>query len=126
MSVRPITLSEITAEWFSPKIGSHGDVVTDAADVNQAIAIILKTYPGEDVHRPEFGSRVRDYIDHPTNSAIPNIVRETFEAIGRWEPRIEVLTVEANVNIPEPAQAIIRVTWQLIDSSLVQSAEVSL
>ena len=74
-------------------------------DLRQAIAIILRTPRGSDPLRPEFGSNLHLYIDYPINRARPHLVRETVEAIRRWEPRLSVVRVavtqggDAGVNI---------------------------
>jgi phage baseplate assembly protein W len=65
-------------------------------DIVQAIQLILSTMPGERVMRPEFGCQawelVYSPIDAQTISMINNYV---MEALERWEPRIQVDTVEA-------------------------------
>lgn len=70
-----------------------GQLVLDAADIDQCIRIILTTPRGSNPHRPLFGSDLHLYIDYPVNSARPHIVREAFNALRAWEPRIEVMKV---------------------------------
>jgi uncharacterized protein len=124
--LRPIILPEIQAEWFSPKLKDLGQVVTDADDINQCITIILSTPKGSDCHRPEFGSDLHLYIDYPTNLAAPHLVRESFEAIAQWEPRVNVESVEVFLNEPEIQQVRLVVVWSLKDSDISSTAEVIL
>ncbi|ADJ61738.1 hypothetical protein G5B88_01050 [Herbaspirillum seropedicae] len=91
-----------------------GQLVVDAADIEQCIRIILSTPRGSDPHRPLFGSELHLYLDHPVNSARPHIVREAVNALREWEPRIAVLKV--SVDLIELAQLQCSVQWQLAGS----------
>jgi phage baseplate assembly protein W len=77
---------------WQPALGGDG-FVEDVDDIRQAIAIILRTPRGSDPLRPDFGSRVWLYLDYPIDRARPHVVRETVEAIRRWEPRVSVTRV---------------------------------
>lgn len=123
---KPVTLSEIESVWWSQKLGQIGAIATDAADINQAIAIILSTPLGSDPHRPEFGSELFDYIDYPINEAGPHLVRESFGAIGRWEPRIEIEDVQVFPAFEQIHKVLIQVVWRLRDDGTQGAAEVLL
>lgn len=63
--------------------------------LEQAMRLILETYPGERPMRPRFGSTLRDYVFdgasvHKT-AEIADLVRR---AIEQWEPRVDVAEVE--------------------------------
>lgn len=119
----PMTpLTEITSIHWQPRLGQHGDVVEGVADIEQAIHIILKTPKGADPHRPDFGSNVHLYIDWPVTRAIPHLVRESVEAIRKWEPRCELIKVVPRIDL---AQIILRVFWRLADG-VVREMEVPL
>ena len=77
---------------WQPALGGNGEV-TGLEDLRQAIAIILRTPRGSDPLRPEFGSNLHLYIDDPVNRARPHLVRETVDALRRWEPRLSVVSV---------------------------------
>ena len=66
-------------------------LVAREREIEEAIRLILGTAPGERPMRPEFGCRIHDYVfasaDGATAAAIAAEVRE---ALGRWEPRIDV------------------------------------
>jgi phage baseplate assembly protein W len=69
-------------------------LASGATDIEQAIQLILRTYPGERPMREEFGSRLRDFVfDGATPDNIARIVAEVRLALGRWEPRIAVAEV---------------------------------
>lgn len=77
---------------WQPALGRDGEVA-GLDDLRQAIAIILRTPRGSDPLRPEFGSNLHLYIDYPVNRARPHLVRETVDALRRWEPRLSVVSV---------------------------------
>lgn len=81
----------ITAANWQPKLGAIGEVVENLDDIHQCIRTILLTPKGSDPHRPEFGSDLWHYVDHPIDEAIPHVVREGVDALRRWEKRIEVV-----------------------------------
>lgn len=63
-------------------------------DIQQAIGIILGTAPGERVMRPEFGCRAWELVFAPRNAATRSLmVHHVQQALGRWEPRIQVQEV---------------------------------
>lgn len=63
-------------------------------DIEQAIRIILETVPGERVMRPQFGCRAWELIFAPRNAATRALlVHYVEQALGRWEPRIEIREV---------------------------------
>lgn len=94
---------------WQPALGSY-DIVEGEADVDQAIRVILRTPKGSDPHRPDFGSNLHLYIDHPVDQAVPHLIRESVEAIQQWEPRCELVKVAHQI---DHAQIILRVQWKL-------------
>jgi uncharacterized protein len=71
-------------------------MVADEESVRQAIVIILSTAKGERLMRPDFGCDLHELVfavnDRATQAAAAFEIREALE---RWEPRIELLEVEA-------------------------------
>lgn len=67
---------------------------TGLDDIHQCIKNILITRKGSDILRPTFGSDHFDYIDQPSDSAIPKMVREIWIALTLWEQRIEIERVD--------------------------------
>lgn len=82
---------------FPLQVDPHGSLALarGAEDIDQAIALILGTAPGERSMRPEFGCGVHDFIfdalDAATVGKIESAVRA---ALDRWEPRIEVESLD--------------------------------
>ncbi|EXI62234.1 baseplate protein [Mannheimia granulomatis] len=69
-------------------------------DLHQCIINILSTRKGTDVLRPDFGSDHFEYIDQPFDIAVPNMVREIFVAIDKWEKRVIVQEVQISGTAP--------------------------
>lgn len=91
------TLNEIKSVDWQIKLNEAGSVVEGLDDIDQCITIILTSKKGSVPHRPEFGSDIWQYIDHPINEAIPNIIKETIDSIALWEPRVEITSVMAEI-----------------------------
>lgn len=84
---------------FPPQIdnGGHVALTSGETEIHQAIHIILSTAPGERVMRPDFGCNIHDLVFAPNNQGThATAERYVREALGRWEPRINVLEVRAN------------------------------
>jgi phage baseplate assembly protein W len=88
----------VGAGWAFPvAVDARGGITlargTD--ELEQAMRLILMTYPGERPMRPAFGSRLRDFVFRGATwenaAAIGNEVRA---ALLRWEPRVDVTKVD--------------------------------
>ena len=81
---------------FPPRVNGSGGMalVRDDRELEEAMRIILLTYPGERPMRPEFGSRLRDYVFRETTPAMfAALAHEVRSSLGRWEPRVDVTEV---------------------------------
>lgn len=116
----PTPYTSITAAHWQPALGTSGEVVEGLRDIDQSVRIILTTPRGSDAHRPEFGSLLHLYIDWPVNRVTPHLVRETVDALRRWETRISVVQVQV---IIDGSQITLRVQWRVADG-IVQVTEV--
>ena len=67
----------------------------DEQDIDQAIQLILGTAPGERPMRPEFGCGVHDFVFDTIDAGTVGRMEEAIcSALSRWEPRIEVRSVD--------------------------------
>lgn len=108
----PIPYTSITAAHWQPALGTSGEVVEGLRDIDQSIRIILTTPKGSDAHRPEFGSDLHLYIDWPHDRVTPYLVRETIEAIRRWETRVLVVQVQVQIDV---SHLTLKVLWRMAD-----------
>lgn len=100
-------------------------LASEEASVRQSLEIILRTRPGERLLRPGFGCRVHELLFAPatvsTARAAANHVRE---AVSRWEPRVVVEAVAADLGAP--GQLTVRLTYRLRSSARTGALELQL
>ena len=81
---------------FPPRVNGSGRIalVRHQRELEEAMRIILLTYPGERPMRPEFGSRLRDFVFRETTPSMYSaLAHEVRTSLGRWEPRVDVKEV---------------------------------
>ncbi|WP_405497606.1 GPW/gp25 family protein [Streptomyces sp. NBC_00096] len=97
----------IGAGWAFPMgVGATGGIalVRRETELEQAMKIILSTYPGERPMRPGFGCRLRDYVFQDTGfQTMAMLSEEVRTALVSWEPRIDVHSVRAAPAPDEPS-----------------------
>ena len=92
------------------------EIVMSAGEKNiqQAIWIILATAPGERVMRPDFGCGIHHLVFEVNNSTtISSAVEEVRHALILWEPRIEVLKVDAELRGVQGELLLINVNYRV-------------
>ena len=83
------------------------------AELEQSIALIVGTAPGERPMRPEFGCAIHDYVFAPADvTTAAAIAYEVRAALVRWEPRIEVGDVEVLVDPEEHGTLYVDVAYR--------------
>jgi len=88
---------------------SHG-----IEDIEQAIALILGTAPGERPMRPEFGCTVHDFVFDTIDAAlIGKVQTAVHEALERWEPRIEVTELDVESSETDAGKLLVTVTYRV-------------
>jgi phage baseplate assembly protein W len=94
----------------------------DATDVEQAIWLILSTAPGERPMRPEFGCAAHDYVfDRIDGETIAQIEREVRLALDRWEPRVEVESIEFELGRADVGQLLVDLTYRIRSTNDVRN-----
>lgn len=101
---------------FPPMLDERGTVAltSDDDEIEQSIQIILSTAPGQRVMRPEFGCRIHELVFAPNSPATAGLAsRYVREALGRWEPRVEVQRVGVEPDASSPACLSISVEYRV-------------
>ena len=101
---------------FPPMLDERGTMAlaSDEDDIEQAIHIILATAPGQRVMRPEFGCRIHELVFAPNNATTAGLAgRYINEALGRWEPRIDVQRVDVVPDPDDPACLVISLGYRV-------------
>ncbi|MBR5411959.1 MAG: GPW/gp25 family protein [Fibrobacter sp.] len=79
--------------WKFPLKFENGAIAMSEAeeDVDESLRILLGTYPGERLMRPDYGCRLRDYcFRNYEESTIVQLDEEIRNAIDNFEPRVTV------------------------------------
>ena len=72
--------------------------------VRQAIILLLTTIPGERVMRPSYGCPLHRLMFAPNDATTAGLaIHYVPQSIKRWEPRIEIVRLDAGVDPAAPA-----------------------
>jgi len=102
--------------WKYPVTLEQGEIALSRheEDIRQAIRIILETAPGERLMRPDFGCGIHDYVFAPNNVRTAGLIRFHVEmALSRWEPRIDLETVNVRPDPDEPSTILIDIAYKV-------------
>lgn len=87
-------------------------LVSGSREIEQAMRLILSTYPGERPMRPNFGSRLRDFIfDGATWENAIAIAAEVRASLLQWEPRANVADVLVAPEAADPGVLMIDIVY---------------
>jgi phage baseplate assembly protein W len=77
-------------------------MVQGGSSVRQAVLLLLSTRPGERVMRPTYGCELHRLVFSPNDATTAGLaVHYVRQALRRWEPRIDVVRIDAG---PDPAR----------------------
>jgi phage baseplate assembly protein W len=86
--------------WAFPiQVNARGGLAMASAetDIEQSIRVILGTAKGERRMRPTFGCSIHELLFAPNDAATASLAeRYAKDALGQWEPRIEVEKVSSS------------------------------
>jgi len=87
-------------------------------NVRQALWMILSTAPGERMMRPDFGCGIHDLVFALNSSGTAGrAIGEVRRALVRWEPRVDVLSVDAYPDDAQPNLLLIEINYQVRTTS---------
>lgn len=92
-------------EFAGLQVSARGsiDMVQDNDAVRQAILLLLSTVPGERVMRPDYGCELHRLVFSPNDDTTAGLaIYYVRRALERWEPRIDILRLDAGRNPEEP------------------------
>jgi Bacteriophage baseplate protein W len=85
-----------------PGSGLHADaaggieMVTGDRSIYQAVLLLISTRPGERVMRPGYGCDISPFLFAPNDDTTAGLaIHFVRQAVERWEPRVDVLGVDA-------------------------------
>jgi phage baseplate assembly protein W len=88
--------------------------------IEESIVLIISCSPGERPMLPEFGCGIHDRLFAPNDSrTIAAIVHEVRRALTRFEPRIDLLDVNAENTVDAPNLLLIRVDYRVRSTNTI-------
>lgn len=99
-----------------PVPGAHGQLnyPSLAESVRQSIEIILRTKPGEQLMRPEFGGGLENVLHEPNTLTTRRRIRDlVVESLERWENRITVDRIEVWEVEDQPSHVRVEIAYRL-------------
>lgn len=82
--------------------------------IRQSIVTIVSTSRGERLMRPSFGCGIHDLVFGLNSAATAGQAAAAVEdALIEWEPRIQVLSVDANPDPHRPTHLLIDITYEV-------------
>jgi phage baseplate assembly protein W len=89
-------------------------LVTGEREIESSIRLILGTAYGDRPMRPEFGCAIHDYVFAPADAMFAGIVASEVRAsLVRWEPRIDVVNVDATLDPIDRSVVYISISYTL-------------
>jgi uncharacterized protein len=99
-----------------PQLSVHGGIqMTHGLDAaRQDICLLLGTRPGERVMRPEYGCDLQRLVFASNDDTTAGLaIHYVKRALDRWQPRIDVLRVDARRDPDRPEVLAIEVEYRL-------------
>jgi len=113
---------------FPPRVGPDGRMAWSAgeANVHESIRVILSTEPGERLRLPAFGAGLRRFLFEPNTLATHTLIKQAIgEALKRWEPRIQLESVEVSADSQDAETAIATLTYRLVATQVQERLSVA-
>ncbi|HRW10970.1 MAG TPA: GPW/gp25 family protein [Caldilineaceae bacterium] len=89
-------------------------MVEEEAAIRQAVLLLLSTRPGERVMRPDYGCAIHTLAFSPNDDTTAALaIHYVRRALLRWEPRIEIRSLDANRHPDAPNTLQIVLTYQV-------------
>ncbi len=89
-------------------------MVDGAGAIRQALMLLLSTVPGDRLMRPDYGSYLHRLLfannDQTTAGLAIHYVRQ---AVHRWEPRVSIIDVDADVDPEIDSRLNITLTYRI-------------
>jgi uncharacterized protein len=121
---------------FDNKADSYGigisniggiDMVDEHAAVRQSILLLLSTAPGERVMRPNYGCELSQLVFAPNDETTHGLaIHYVRQALQRWEPRIDILRLDASANQEDPGRTDILLEYRVRKTTGRDNLEISI
>ncbi len=103
--------------WAFPlRVDASGGIalVSDEREIEEAIRLILGTAPGERPMRPEYGCKIHHHVFGSADATTAGLIEyEVRSSLRRWEPRIDVTSVEVGFDDDRPSIVYIDIDYRV-------------
>ena len=103
--------------WSFPVVLDATGAIAEASEedkVRQSIELVLRTAPGERMMRPDFGCGIHDLVfDVISDDLLGRVLGAVSTALATWEPRIDVLGVDAQQDSLDPTRLLIEIDYRV-------------
>ena len=103
--------------WAFPlRVSPRGGVALSSGtdDIEEALALIISTSPGERVMRPDFGCALDELLFAPVDATTLGMIAHAVRrALSRWEPRIDVEDVDPVADPDHPERVLIQISYHV-------------
>lgn len=90
------------------------DTVPDDDSIRQSLLLLISTRPGERVMRPLYGCDLNQLAFSPNDDTTAGLaIHFVRQAVARWEPRIDVLDVDASRDEDDPTRLGITLSYRI-------------
>ncbi len=106
--------------WKYPLTIEKGKIAFSEGEdsIRESILIILGTVKGERIMRPDFGCEINELVFSPNNTQTATLFEFYIQqALMKWEPRIEVLDVNAYPDVEEKNKININIDYMIKTSN---------
>ncbi len=113
---------------FPPRVDELGRIAWSAGEDNiaQSIRILLSTGTGERLNRHGFGAGLGRFLFQPnTLETHTQIAKAISDAIARWEPRVDLESVDVSADASDPQSARAVVVYRLAATRALQRVSLS-
>ena len=101
--------------------------ITGAEAVRQAVLLLLTTQPGERINRPDYGCHLHRLLFAPADDTTAGLaIHYVQQAVLRWEPRVDLLDVDAVVPPHDPERLEISLSYRVRASADVDTLRLDL
>jgi len=98
------------------------EMVAENDSVRQALLLLFSTIPGERVMRPDYGCLIHRLVFSPNDETTAGLaIHYVRRAIDLWEPRIDVLRLDATRNPEMPERLNILLEYRVRATQQIQS-----
>jgi Bacteriophage baseplate protein W len=90
------------------------EMVEADASVRQAVMLLLTTRPGERVMNPTYGCDLDQLVFAPNDATTAGLaIHYVRQALTRWEPRIDILELDAGRNCDDASRLDIHLAFRV-------------